>query len=45
MIFKEQAPWATIAHSIQTMPMRKNVIGYKQEPLGVHRFLGVDKAE
>jgi dipeptide transport system substrate-binding protein len=45
VIFKEQAPWATIAHSITTMPMRNTVTGYVQDPLGIHRFIGVDKAE
>ena len=41
-IFKEQAPWFTIAHSIVTVPMLKNVMGYKMDPLGSHRFDGVD---
>ncbi len=45
VIFKEQAPWATIAHSITTMPMRNTVQGFKQDPLGIHRFVGVSKAE
>ena len=44
-VFKEQAPWATIAHSITTMPMRKTVQGYVQHPLGTHRFVGVSKTE
>ena len=34
VIFKEQAPWATIAHSVVFMPMRKKVTGYKMDPLG-----------
>jgi dipeptide transport system substrate-binding protein len=41
-IFKEQAPWFTIAHSIVTMPMLKSVQNYKMDPLGSHRFDGVD---
>jgi dipeptide transport system substrate-binding protein len=45
VIFKDQAPWATIAHSVTTMPMRNTVTGYAQDPLGIHRFVGVDKAE
>jgi dipeptide transport system substrate-binding protein len=45
VIFKEQAPWATIAHSVVTMPMRANVTGFAIDPVGVHRFVGVDKAE
>jgi dipeptide transport system substrate-binding protein len=40
--FKDQAPWFTIAHSIVTMPMSKNLVGYKMDPLGSHRFDGVD---
>jgi dipeptide transport system substrate-binding protein len=44
-VFKEQAPWATIAHSIETVPMRATVTGFVQDPVGIHRFVGVDKAE
>ncbi|MGH6948482.1 MAG: ABC transporter substrate-binding protein [Kiloniellales bacterium] len=42
LIFKEQAPWATIAHSVVFMPMRKEVTGYKIDPFGGHVFYGVD---
>ena len=42
MIFKEQAPWITIAHSVVYMPMRKNVTGYIMDPLGTHQFYTVD---
>jgi dipeptide transport system substrate-binding protein len=45
VVFKEQGPWATIAHSIVFMPMRKEVQNYKMDPLGSHRFDGVDIAE
>ncbi|CUA98523.1 ABC transporter substrate-binding protein [Pannonibacter indicus] len=45
VIFKEQAPWATIAHSVVFMPMSKNVSGYVMDPLGGHSFVGVDIAE
>ncbi len=45
VIFKEQAPWATIAHSTVFMPMRPEVTGYKVHPLGGHIFYGVDIAE
>ncbi len=41
-IFKEQAPWVTIAHSIVYRSMRKNVKGYKIEPFGGDNFYGVD---
>jgi len=44
-VFKEQAPWATIAHSVVFMPMSKKVMNYKMDPLGSHRFDGVDIAE
>lgn len=42
LIFKEQAPWVTIAHSIVFEPMSKNVVGYKIDPFGQHDFYGVD---
>ena len=41
VIFKEQAPWATIAHSVVYMPMSTKVKGYKVHPLGSHIFYGV----
>ena len=41
-IFKKEAPWATIAHSLVTMPMSTKVKGYLMDPLGSHRFDGVD---
>ncbi len=45
VVFKEQAPWATIANSLVFMPMSKKVSGYVMDPLGSHRFDGVDIAE
>ncbi|MFK5997727.1 MAG: ABC transporter substrate-binding protein [Rhodobacterales bacterium] len=45
VVFKREAPWATIAHSIVFMPMSKKVTGYKMDPLGGHRFEGVDISE
>jgi dipeptide transport system substrate-binding protein len=45
VVFKEQAPWATIAHSVVFMPMRPEVTGYKVHPLGGHIFYGVDLKE
>lgn len=45
VIFKEQAPWATIAHSVVYMAMRPEVQGYKVHPLGSHIFYGVSLAE
>jgi len=44
VIFKEQAPWATIAHSVVYMAMLPSVTGYKVHPLGSHIFYGVDIA-
>ena len=45
MIFKDQAPWATLAHSTVVMPMSKKVTGYVMSPLGTHKFDTVDVAE
>jgi dipeptide transport system substrate-binding protein len=44
-VFKAQAPWATIAHSVVFMPMSAKVEGYVMDPLGGHWFDGVDIAE
>jgi len=41
-IFKEEAPWITIAHSVVYMPVRNNVVDYKVDPFGRHIFYGVD---
>lgn len=45
VIFKEEAPWATIAHSIVYVPTRKEVTGFVQSPLGDMTFDGVDIEE
>lgn len=45
VIFKEQAPWATIAHSIVFKPVRKEVVDFKISPFGAHIFYGVDLAQ
>jgi dipeptide transport system substrate-binding protein len=42
VVFKDEAPWVTIAHSVVFMPMRKEVVGYKIDPFGGHVFYGVD---
>jgi dipeptide transport system substrate-binding protein len=42
VVFKEDAPWVTIAHSVVFVPMSKKVTGYKVSPLGHHDFYGVD---
>lgn len=45
MIFKELAPWYTIAHAVQLKPKRKEVIDYKLSPFGRHTSYGVDIKE
>lgn len=45
VVFKEQAPWFTIAHAVQIKPVRKEVIGFKLSPFGRHSFYGVDMAK
>ena len=42
VIFKEQAPWFTIAHAVQLKPVRKEVIDFKVSPFARHTFYGVD---
>ena len=42
VVFKEQAPWATIAHSIVFKPIRNEVVDFKIDPFGGHVFYGVD---
>jgi dipeptide transport system substrate-binding protein len=42
VVFKEQAPWFTIAHAVQIKPVRKEVIDFKLSPFGRHTFYGVD---
>ena len=41
-IMHRQAPFAFIAHSVVSLPMAKNVVGYKMDPLGSHEFYAVD---
>jgi dipeptide transport system substrate-binding protein len=45
VVFKEQAPWFTIAHAVQIKPMTKSVIDFKLSPFGRHTFYGVDIKE
>jgi len=45
VVFKREAPWATLDHSLVVMPMSKKVSGYVMSPLGHHAFDGVDIAE
>jgi dipeptide transport system substrate-binding protein len=45
LVFKREAPWATIAHSVVFKPMRKEVQDFKISPFGQHVFYGVDIKE
>jgi dipeptide transport system substrate-binding protein len=45
VIFKDQAPWFTIAHSTQYVPMSNKVSGFVMSPLGDFTFETVDLAE
>ncbi|MEJ2015386.1 MAG: ABC transporter substrate-binding protein [Limibacillus sp.] len=42
VIFKEEAPWITIAHSVVFKPVRKEVKDFRIDPFGGHVFYGVD---
>ncbi len=42
VIFKEEAPWYTIAHSVVFKPVRKEVKDFRIDPFGGHVFYGVD---
>ncbi|MDQ0455839.1 ABC transporter substrate-binding protein [Rhizobium paknamense] len=44
-VFKKEAPWATIDHSLSVVPMRKDVTGFTQSPLGDFTFENVDISE
>lgn len=45
VVFKEQAPWATIAHSVVYKAVRNNVQDFKIDPFGGHIFYGVSLAQ
>ncbi len=42
VIFKEEAPWFTVAHSVQYKPVSKKVVDFRLSPFGGHVFHGVD---
>ncbi|MEO1092807.1 MAG: ABC transporter substrate-binding protein, partial [Pseudomonadota bacterium] len=44
-IFKEQAPWVTIAHSVVFQPVRNEVQDFRIDPFGGHPFYGVSLAQ
>ncbi len=45
VVFKEEAPWITIAHSVVFKPVRKEVKDFRIDPFGGHVFYGVDIEE
>jgi dipeptide transport system substrate-binding protein len=45
VVFKREAPWNTLDHSLAVVPMRKNVEGFVQSPLGAFEFDTVDITE
>ncbi|OSP54598.1 ABC transporter substrate-binding protein [Pseudoruegeria sp. SK021] len=45
VVFKDQAPWATIAHSVVFVPMSPKVQNFKIDPLGGFIFDGVSLAD
>lgn len=45
VVFKREAPWATLDHSLSVVPMRKEVEGFVQSPLGDFAFGTVDLAD
>src|SRR4051812_5555674 len=45
MVFKEQAPWFTIAHAVQLKPISRKVVDFQLSPFGRHTFYGVDIKE
>jgi len=45
VVFKEQAPWFTIANAVQLKTVRKEVIDFMLSPFGRHTFYGVDIKE
>ncbi|QIW15518.1 peptide transporter [Pasteurellaceae bacterium RH1A] len=45
VLFKQQAPWITVAHSTTYFPVRKEVENYVVNPFGLHNFYGVELVE
>jgi len=41
-IFKDEAPWFTIAHSVQYAAVSQKVEDFRLSPFGHHQFYGVD---
>jgi dipeptide transport system substrate-binding protein len=45
VIFKDQAPWVPLAHTVVYMAARRELTGFQMDPLGRHIFEGVDIRE
>ncbi|MBB3951799.1 ABC transporter substrate-binding protein [Aureimonas jatrophae] len=43
-IFRDEAPWVPIAHSVFAVGARREVRNFVMDPLGYHNFTGVDLA-
>jgi dipeptide transport system substrate-binding protein len=41
LVFKREAPWVPLAHSVVYQPMLKNVEGFRMSPFGATQFYGV----
>ncbi len=41
-VFKAETPWVPLAHSVVFMATRREVQGFRMDPLGRHDFSGVD---
>jgi dipeptide transport system substrate-binding protein len=41
-IFKDHAPWLTIAHTVQTVVFRNEIIDLRLNPFGGFTYYGVD---
>ena len=42
VVFKEKAPWLTVAHSVVYEPVSKDVVDFRIDPFGTNNFYGVD---
>lgn len=40
-VFKREAPWVPMAHSVVVQPMLKNVEGFRMSPFAIAQFYGV----
>lgn len=45
VIFKEQAPWLTLAHQIVEQPVSKKIVDFRMDPFGGYLFEDVDIQE